>query len=177
VAISLAILSANRKIAWISGAVALVLTAAVKLPVLGVPLAFAGAAYALIRVSKPYAVARGRTLSPRQQHRAAAIAATAILGVGVMFAGALYAVGLARALEHRLQESLKAAHRRGELKPGQLVEECTLACARAVVIEIPAYNTPGIAKLNGYTVHDHLIYQWRSPAAPSDTNTAVAAPR
>jgi hypothetical protein len=88
-------------------------------------------------LSKPYAVLRGRTLSPHQQRRAAAVAAAATLGIGVIFGGTLYACSLARALEQRLQESLKAAHRRGELKPGQLLEECNLACATALVAEIP----------------------------------------
>ncbi len=170
-ATSIAILAGNRKAAWIAGASALFLAAAIELPAFGVPLAIAAATYAWIRLSKPHAVLRGRTLSPHQQQRVAVVGAVAMLGLGGVFSGTLYALHLANLLEHRLQESLKAAHGRGELRPGQLVEECNLACAQAIVVEIPAYNTPGIAKLNGYAVHDHLIYQWRNSTAPPETDS------
>lgn len=163
---SIAILDGNRKAAWIIGAIALVLGAAVEFPVFGVPVAVAAATYTWVRLSKPHKVLRGRTLSPHQQRRAAVIGAAAMLGVGLLFSGTLCALHLANTLERQLQESLKAAYRSGELSPGQLVEECRLACARAVVVETPALNTPGIAKLNGYAIHDELIYEWRNSTMP-----------
>jgi uncharacterized membrane protein YgdD (TMEM256/DUF423 family) len=177
VATSIAILPTNRKTVrktvWIAAVVAIV-AAAVELPAFGVPLGLGTAIYAWIRLSKPYAVLRGRTLSPRQQRHAAVIAGGTMLGIGALFSGALYALDLANTLEHRLQDALKAAHSRGELRPGQLFEECNLVCAQAVVVEIAARNKPGIAKLRGYAAHDHTIYQWRGSTGP-ESNTAYSA--
>jgi hypothetical protein len=168
----IAVLTGNRKAAWIAGGIALVLVAALELPIFGVPLAVAVATYTSIRLSKPYAVLRGRTLSASQQQRAALIGAAALLGLGGVFSWTVYGFRLANILEHRLQDSLRDAQSRGELRPGQLFEECDLVCAQAIVIEIPAYNSPGIAKLNGYALHDRLIYQWRSWTVVPENNPA-----
>ena len=172
VASSIAIVVGNRRAAWIALAGALVVIAAVELPALGVPCAAAVATYAWVRLCKPHKVLRGRTLSPHQQQRAALIGAVAVLASGALFSGTICALHLANTLEGQLQESLISAHRRGELRPGQLIEQCKLACARAVVVETPDYNTPGIARLNGYTVHNHLIYGWRNSAVPPDDERA-----
>src|SRR5260370_10457138 len=91
---SIAIPLRPRKIAWTMAVIA-VATRAVCFPILGVPLAFGVATYALIRVCKPHQIVRGRTFSPRQHQRAAVIAAGGMAGIAALSSGTLVAGALA----------------------------------------------------------------------------------
>src|SRR5207244_1931199 len=162
----------NRRIVWTAACIAGVGIIAVGFPQFGVPLALGIAGYTLIKLSKPHAILRGRTLHPHQQHRAALIAGGGMLGIAALFSGTFSALDLANTLEHRLDDALKAAHRRGELKTGQIFEACNLACGRAVVLELPTPDTPGIAKLSGFARHERSIYQWRNSPGGSETGAA-----
>ena len=99
---------------------------------------------------------------PHQSHRTAIIVGCCMLGIAAFFSGTVLTMELANTLERRLDDSLKSAHSRGELKQGQTFEECELACAQAVIVELPTRNTPGIAKLTGFAMHDQTIYHWRN---------------
>jgi hypothetical protein len=154
---SIAISFANRKIGWAIAAVAAVAAGAIGFPIFGVALALGIVTYAAIKMSKPHAIIRGRILSPRQHHRVAVIVAGGILGITALFSGTLCALDLANGLENRLHDALRDAHRKGELTPGQIFEECELACAQARVTKLSTPNTLGIAKLSGFALHDHTI--------------------
>jgi hypothetical protein len=157
----------SRKLAWTAAAIAAA-AGIVGFPVIGVPVAVGIGTYIAIKLSKPHAIVRGRILSPRQHRRAAMIVGGGMLAFAALFSGTLLALELANRLEHRLHDPLKAAYRRGELKPGQMFEECSLACARATVVELATPNAPGIAKLSGLALHDHTIYHWRNSSGQLD---------
>src|SRR5260370_14669484 len=164
---SIAIPLRPRKIAWTMAVIA-VATRAVCFPILGVPLAFGVATYGLIRVCKPHQIVRGRSFSPRQHQRAAVIAAGVMAGIAALLSGTLVAVDLGSVLEHRLHDALAISHNSGELKLGQILHEChSLVCARATVIKLATPTTFGIAKLNGFSLHEQTIYRWRTPSGRS----------
>jgi hypothetical protein len=163
---------ARRKVSLSVACVAGIAVITLGCPGCGIPLALGIVAYAAIKLSKPHAIMRDRTLSLHQHHRAAVIAAGGALGVAALFSGASSALDLATMLEHRLDDTLKAVSRRGEMKVGQSFETCDLACARAVVLELPTPYTPGIAKLSGFTIHERSIYRWRNSLAGIEASTA-----
>jgi len=169
---SIAIFSTKRKVALTVAFVTGVAAITAGYPGFGIPLALGMVAYAAIKLSKPHAIMRGRTLARHQHHRAAVIAAGGVLGVAALFTGVSSALDLAIMLEHRLDYTLKTANRRGEMRVGQSFEACDLACARAVVLELPTPYTPGIAKLSGFTIHERAIYQWRNSLEGLQTSTA-----
>jgi hypothetical protein len=73
------------------------------------------------------------------------------------------AVDLANVLEHRLHDALAISQSSGELKLGQILDECqSLVCARATVVKLATPTTLGIAKLNGFALRDQTIYHWRT---------------
>ena len=164
---SIAIPLRPRKIAWTMAVIATAV-GAVCLPIVGVPLALGIATYALIRVCKPHQIVRGRTFSPRQHQRAAVIAAGGMAGIAALLSGTLVAVDLASVIEHRLHDALAISHSSGELKLGQILDECqSLVCARATVIKLATPTTFGIAKLNGFALHEQTIYHWRTSSGRS----------
>jgi hypothetical protein len=147
--------------------------AAIGCPMVGVPLALGMAAYAAIRMSKPHAIVRGRTLSPRQQRRAAAIIGGGMLGIAALTGTLIYSLELANSLEHRLHHNIEAAYDQAEPQVGQVFEECKLfACARATIAQPSTPKTLGIARLNGFALHTQSLYHWRNPAAQTETMTA-----
>jgi hypothetical protein len=136
-------------------------------------LALGIATYAAIRLSKPNQIVRGRTLSPNQHRRAAAITAVGITGMAGFLSGTLAAVDLANMIEHRLHDTLAITHGRGELKLGQILDECqSLVCARATVIKLPTPATYGVAKLTGFALHGQTVYHWRTGSEPLEGSSA-----
>jgi hypothetical protein len=159
---SIAIPAGPRKITW-TMAVIVVAAGVACFPTVGVPLALGIATYGLMRVCKPHQIVRGRTLSPRQHQRAAVIAAGGMAGIAAVLSGTLVAVDLANVLEHRLHDALAISQSSGELKLGQILDECqSLVCARATVVKLATPTTLGIAKLNGFALRDQTIYHWRT---------------
>jgi hypothetical protein len=170
---SIAIPLGRRKIAQTAAGIAAVGAGAVGFPIVGVPLALGIGMYAAIKLSKPNQILRGRTLSPRQQHRAAVIMGGVMLGIAVFFSGTLLALDIANTLEQRLHDALTTAHRRGRLMVGQVLDECERsACARATVIKLATPGTLGIVKLSGFTLHENTIYHWRNMAGQSESHVA-----
>jgi hypothetical protein len=169
--VSMAVSSVRRRIAQTAAVIGGAAVIIACCPALGIPVALAVTAYAAIRLGSPHTILRGQTLSPDQHHRAAVIAAGAVLGVTAMFTGASSALGLAGALEHRLGDALQTAERRGETEAGQIFEACDVVCARAVILQVPTRHTPGIARLSGFTINNRAIYRWRSPPERLEVNT------
>jgi hypothetical protein len=164
---SIAIPLGSRKIAWTVAVIAAA-AGAVEFPVVGIPLALGIATYAAIRLSKPHQILRGRNLSPTQHRRAAVIAAVGISGMAALSSGTVVAIDLAKLIENRLNDALAISHRSGELKLGQIFDECqSLVCARATVIKLATPSTFGIAKLNGFALHEQTIYHWRTASGRS----------
>jgi hypothetical protein len=164
---SIAVTLKLRKIAWTVAVIAAA-AGAVEFPIVGIPLAFGIAAYAAIKLSKPHQILRGRILSPSQHRRAAVIAGLGISGIAALSSGTLVAIDLAKLIEHRLSDALAISHSIGELKLGQILDECqSLVCAHATVIKLATPTTFGIAKLNGFALHDKTIYHWRSSSGRS----------
>ncbi len=164
---SIAIPLGHRKIAWTTAIIA-ALVGAVGFPIVGVPLALGIGSYAAIKLSKPHQIVRGRTLSPSQHQRVALNTAVGITGIAALLSGTLVAVDLANVLEHRLHDALAISHSRGELQLGQILDECqSLVCARATVIKLATPATFGIAKLNGFALHEQTIYRWRNSSGRS----------
>jgi hypothetical protein len=94
--------------------------------------------------------------------------AVGITGIAALLSGMLAAVDLAGVLEHRLHDALAISHTRGELKLGQVLAECqSLVCARATVIKLATPATFGVAKLNGFALHEQAIYHWRASSGRS----------
>ncbi|MGC2201297.1 MAG: hypothetical protein WA633_14280 [Stellaceae bacterium] len=157
-----------RKTGFTAAVVAIIGTITVEFPVFGIPLALGGATYAAIRLRKPDAVLRGRILSIREHKRAAVIGGCVMLAIAALFSRMFLVLNAANTLERDLNEALKASHRNGELRPGQVFQACSIACARATVVNLPTRNEPGIAKLRGLAVHDQTIYEWRTSSGQSD---------
>jgi hypothetical protein len=168
---SIAIPFGHRKIARIAMIVAAA-AGAVGFPIVGIPLVLGIATYAAIILRKPNQIIRGRFLSLRQQCRAAVIAAGGITAVAALSSGMLVAIDLATVLEHRLRNALAITHSRGELKPGQILAECqTLVCAQATVIKLATPSTFGIAKLNGFAMHDQAVYHWHETLVQPESSS------
>jgi len=163
----------SRRTAWTVAGIAAVAAAIIVSPLIGIPLALGAAAYTAIMLSKPYALVRGRTLSPRQQRRAAIIMGGGILGVAAVAGGSIWGLELARTLEHRLHHSVEAAYDQAEPQVGQVFEECTaLACARATIAQPATPNTLGIIRLTGFALHQQSLYHWRNTAPRTETTAA-----
>ena len=162
----------NGKLAAALTATAAAAVVAFEFPVLGVPLALGIAACAALILWKASAPGTRARFSARRRQRAIMSGACVLLAVTTVIGGTFLALDTANTLEHELNNVLKTAHHKGNLTPGQIFQVCSIACARATVVDLPTRNGPGIAKLSGLAMHEQTIYEWRSASREGTTSTA-----
>jgi hypothetical protein len=146
-------------------------------PLIGVPVALAAAAYAVIVLGSPDRILRGRMLSPAEQQRTALLLAAVLFGLAGLGSTAVYGIELANRLEQQLRDEVDVVRTRGDLQLGQVFEECTsIACARATVVQMPGDKEVGIARFSGFALHDERLFGWRKALGHIETGTGSSTP-
>jgi hypothetical protein len=135
--------------------------ASLMLPLIGIPLALACLSYAGIRLLAPHKIIRGRVLSELQHHRVAVMTGAAILGIAAACSTVIYGLGVAARLEHALRVDIDHARDLGQLRVGQVFDECErVMCASATIVQLPTNHTLGVARLAGLTLHPDTLFGW-----------------
>lgn len=150
---------------------------AVAWPAIGIPVALAAAAYAVIILTSPDRILRGRVLTAREHRRTALFAAITLLGLAGLGSVTVYGVELANSLEQRLRDEVDVVRTRGDLHVGQVLEECaSMACAQATIVQMPTNKLVGVARFSGFALHDQRVFGWRKSAGRFETGTGSSTP-